>query len=115
CRRAAIRPIQIEERHARGIELGPTLDETVSTAMPAADSFAGDSVAFAIRRFPHCLKPALNGSKEFSHVDSSLPHSPGGGCQSSTLLPSGSITQPNLPYSESSVFSRTLHPSSRRA
>ena len=42
------------------------------------------------------------------------PHGPGGGCHSSTLLPSGSMTQPNFPYSESSVFSRTLHPSSRR-
>lgn len=38
---------------------------------------------------------------------------PGGGCQSSTLFPSGSMTQPNFPYSESSVFSRTLQPSSR--
>ncbi len=27
---------------------------------------------------------------------------PSGGCQSSTLLPSGSMTQPNFPYSESS-------------
>ena len=42
-------------------------------------------------------------------------HCPGGGYQSSTLLPSGSMTQPNFPYSESSVFSRTLHPSSRSA
>ena len=42
-------------------------------------------------------------------------HWPAGGCQSSTLLPSGSMTQANLPYSESSIFSRTLQPSSRRA
>lgn len=42
-------------------------------------------------------------------------HCPAGGCQSSTLLPSGSMTQPNFPYSESSVFSRTLQPSSRSA
>src|SRR6478735_174455 len=41
-------------------------------------------------------------------------HWPAGGCQSSTLFPSGSMTQPNFPYSESSVFSRTLQPSSRR-
>lgn len=41
-------------------------------------------------------------------------HWPSGGCHSSTLFPSGSITQPNFPYSESSVFSRTLHPSWRR-
>jgi hypothetical protein len=40
-------------------------------------------------------------------------HCPGGGCQSSTLLPSGSMTQPNFPYSESSVFSRTSQPSCR--
>jgi len=42
-------------------------------------------------------------------------HCPAGGCQSSTLLPSGSMTQPNFPYSESSTFSSTLHPSSRSA
>src|ERR1700686_644647 len=42
-------------------------------------------------------------------------HCPSGGCQSSILLPSGSMTQPNLPYSESSVFSSTLQPSSRSA
>src|SRR5688572_13993778 len=41
-------------------------------------------------------------------------HWPAGGCQSSTLFPSGSMTQPNFPYSESSIFSRTLHPSSRK-
>src|SRR5258707_43109 len=40
---------------------------------------------------------------------------PAGGCQSSTLLPSGSMTHPNFPYSESSVFSRTSQPSSRSA
>ena len=39
---------------------------------------------------------------------------PAGGSQSSTLLPSGSMTQANLPYSDSSIFSRTLQPSSRR-
>ena len=37
---------------------------------------------------------------------------PCGGCQSSTLFPSGSMTQANVPYSESSVFSSTLQPSS---
>jgi hypothetical protein len=30
-------------------------------------------------------------------------HCPAGGCQSSTLLPSGSMTQANFPYSESSI------------
>jgi len=40
-------------------------------------------------------------------------HWPGGGSQSSTLLPSGSMTQPNLPYSDSSVLSSTLQPSLR--
>src|SRR6185369_5802484 len=42
-------------------------------------------------------------------------HCPAGGCQSSTLLPSGSMTHPNFPYSESSVFSSTSQPSSRSA
>ncbi len=40
---------------------------------------------------------------------------PSGGCHSSTLLPSGSMTQPNLPYSDSSVLSSTSHPSARSA
>jgi len=40
---------------------------------------------------------------------------PAGGCQSSTLFPSGSTTHPNFPYSESSAFSRTLQPSFRSA
>ena len=38
---------------------------------------------------------------------------PSGGCHNSTLFPSGSITHPNLPKSESSVLSRTSQPSSR--
>lgn len=41
-------------------------------------------------------------------------HWPAGGCQSSTLFPSGSMTQANFPYSESSILSRTLQPSSRK-
>lgn len=44
-----------------------------------------------------------------------LGYWPTGGCQSSTLFPSGSMTHPNLPYSDSSVFSRTLQPSFRSA
>src|SRR5688572_24502479 len=40
------------------------------------------------------------------------PHQPWGGCHSSTLFPSGSMTQANFPYSESSIFSSTLQPSS---
>ena len=41
-------------------------------------------------------------------------HCPAGGCQSSTLFPSGSMTHAKIPYSESSIFSSTLQPSSRR-
>ena len=41
-------------------------------------------------------------------------HWPAGGCHSSTLFPSGSMTQANFPYSESSTFSSTLQPSSRK-
>ena len=40
---------------------------------------------------------------------------PAGGCHSSTLLPSGSMTQANFPYSDSSIFSATLHSSSRKS
>jgi hypothetical protein len=43
-----------------------------------------------------------------------LAHWPAGGCQSSTLFPSGSMTQANFPYSDSSIFSSTLQPSSRK-
>src|SRR4051812_15945868 len=42
-------------------------------------------------------------------------HDSAAGCHSSTLFPSGSMTHANLPYSESSIFSRTLHPSSLSA
>ncbi len=37
------------------------------------------------------------------------------GCHSSTLFPSGSMTQANLPYSESSILSSTLQPSALSA
>jgi len=55
---------------------------------------------------------ACQGAKRTSIAQRAC-HCPTGGCHSSTLLPSGSRTQPNFPYSESSVFSSTLHPSSR--
>lgn len=42
-------------------------------------------------------------------------HCPSGGCHSSMRLPAGSITQPNLPNSDSSTLSSTAQPSSRRA
>ena len=42
-------------------------------------------------------------------------HWPAGGCHSSSLFPSESRTQPNLPYSDSSIFSSTCTPSARRA
>ena len=42
-------------------------------------------------------------------------HWPAGGCHSSTLFPSGSMTQANFPYSDSSIFSSTLQRSSRKA
>ncbi len=41
-------------------------------------------------------------------------HWPAGGCQSSVLFPSGSMTQANFPYSDSLILSRTVQPSSRR-
>jgi hypothetical protein len=50
-----------------------------------------------------------------THPTHYVTHCPSGGCHSSTLLPSGSMTQPNFPYSESSVFSRTSQPSLRNA
>ena len=45
----------------------------------------------------------------------SLYYWPAGGCHSSTLFLSGSMTQANFPYSDSSIFSSTLQPSSRKA
>lgn len=44
----------------------------------------------------------------------STVHCPAGGCHNSTLLPSGSMTHANLPYSDSSILSSTLQPSSFR-
>ena len=62
------------------------------------------------------FEPAsTNGSRRRSSSRVTELHCPCGGCQSSTLLPSGSMTHPNFPYSESSVFSSTLQPSSRSA
>ena len=55
---------------------------------------------------------AKDGSPRFNTIST---HCPAGGCQSSILLPSGSMTHPNFPYSESSVFSSTSQPSSRSA
>ena len=49
------------------------------------------------------------------HRGSPAGYWPAGGCQSSSLLPSGSMTQPNLPYSDSSTLSTTSTPSARRA
>src|SRR6185437_16128983 len=57
----------------------------------------------------HCLAITLPSQEARENV-----HCPAGGCQSSTLLPSGSMTHPNFPYSESSVFSSTLQPSAQR-
>src|ERR1700744_456062 len=50
-------------------------------------------------------------------VAAALPsaYCPAGCSHSSTLLPSGSMTQPNFPNSESSSLSNTLQPSSLRA
>jgi RIO kinase 1 len=59
--------------------------------------------------------PLEGGVRRRILADQTRAHWPSGGCQSSTLFPSGSMTQPNLPYSESSVFSSTLQPSSRSA
>jgi hypothetical protein len=42
-------------------------------------------------------------------------HCPAGGCQSSSLLPSGSTTQAKRPYSESCTSGRTSTPSARSA
>jgi len=47
--------------------------------------------------------------------NTSCRYCPGGGCHSSILLPSGSSTQPNLPYSDSSLLPTTLQPSARKA
>src|SRR5271166_6022809 len=64
-----------------------------------------------VERFQFCSSP-------FSRLtwrDATLDHWPAGGCQSSTLFHSESMTQANFPYSDSSIFSSTLQPSSRNA
>src|SRR5437667_11380763 len=75
-------------------------------------------------RIPPLNNVVVHGLLRHSHLRTRLTslsfsdgrlHCPCGGCQSSTLLPSGSMTHPNFPYSESSVFSSTLQPSSRSA
>ena len=49
------------------------------------------------------------------HVNQNITHQSFGGSHNSTRLPSGSITHPNLPYSESSTLASTSQPSSRKA
>jgi hypothetical protein len=61
------------------------------------------------------LQGLLDGAAITGGIRQKNVHCPAGGCQSSILLPSGSMTHPNFPYSESSVFSSTLQPSLRSA
>lgn len=48
-----------------------------------------------------------------SHRKFGRVYFPAGGCHNSILLPSGSMTQPNFPKSDSSTLSSTWQPSSR--
>src|SRR3954454_18429039 len=74
-----------------------------------------DSLSVERSLGPAVWRPVERGlERRFSSRVTEL-HCPCGGCQSSTLLPSGSMTHPNFPYSESSVFSSTSQPSSRSA
>ena len=54
----------------------------------------------------------LNDTQQYAHR---IGYAGLAGSQSSTLFPSGSMTQANFPYSESSIFSSTLQPSSFKA
>src|SRR5882672_2224854 len=67
-RRATIRPIQIQERHSRCVQLCPTFDETVACAMSASHRLPDDGVALTCRSFPHRLHSALYCREEFAHV-----------------------------------------------
>src|SRR5882757_343755 len=62
-----------------------------------------------------CYLSERNGRPQFAVVTNEPAHWPSGGCHNSTLFPSGSMTQANFPYSESSILSSTLQPSSFKA
>src|SRR6266545_4118463 len=64
---------------------------------------------------PAVGRPVQRGVRRRSFYAATELYCPSGGCQSSTLLPSGSMTHPNFPSSESSVLSSTSQPSSRSA
>ena len=68
----------------------------------------------AVRAGPGRLEPLRGVRRPARRPGPGAGYWPGGGCQSSTLFPSGSMTQAKTPYSDSSIFSSTLQPSSRR-
>jgi hypothetical protein len=99
-----VRPNPENRRH-------PNYSTLLEATVPLTFELTGDRQAAK----PAVGRPVERGVRRRSFSRVTELHCPCGGCQSSTLLPSGSMTHPNFPYSESSVFSSTLQPSSRSA
>jgi hypothetical protein len=99
----------------RGCAVSPAPSARASAPSTAASPLVRPAAPVS-RRPGAAWGPAARPSKSWSARSRSSsrgrPHWPGGGCHSSTLFPSGSMTQANFPYSESSIFSSTLQPSS---
>lgn len=78
-----------------------------------AGPWPGESKAGRRARFRHQQPMHLVVGPHYGNKPA-CAHPPAGGSHSSALLPSGSITQPNLPNSDSSTLSTTSQPSLRR-
>ena len=90
--------------------------ESVHPGRPFTSMAGGDGAPESLSRHPWFVGGGDGPrASALQATQVAVAHCPGGGCQSSILFPSGSITQPNFPYSESSVFSSTSQPSSRSA
>jgi hypothetical protein len=88
-------------------------DSSVRATTNAASSSTPRRAARTSQR--RCLRAAPQPRSRGHTQRDKRAQDPSGGSQSSTLRPSGSMTQPNLPYSDSSVLSSTWQPSARSA
>jgi hypothetical protein len=102
------KPLQFSARDLHFLKVSLPFRRSRAPARPTFELTGGRQTAK-----PAVGRPVERGVRRRSSSRVTELHCPCGGCQSSTLLPSGSMTHPNFPYSESSVFSSTLQTSSR--
>ena len=66
-RGGAIGPIEVEEGHPGGVELGAAFHEVVMLAMRAGDRNVGDRVSLALGGVTHGLDAVGEGGEEVGH------------------------------------------------